>query len=188
MSGCASSGSTSRVTKSARKLRRSASSQQMRSPRHTCSDFQSDVALAGARARLGEDRRARRRPGRPRRAATAAVPSVEPSSIDDDLVDESSGSTSRRGSPRRWRRSSLPRRVPGGRPRRCSAASFAPQVHGEVTGRRAATGRVSGAVQRCYIVRIRAHPERPRDRPDDAAATSDRPPGNRTGSEPGANA
>ena len=74
-----------------RKLRRSASSQQMMSPRHACSDFHSALPLPEPGPGFGEHVAPRRRPGAPAARATAAVSSVEPSSMHDDLVDESVG-------------------------------------------------------------------------------------------------
>ena len=138
----------------------------------------------------------RRRPGRPAQRATSAVASVEPSSMTTTSSTRPACSTRlRRTVGDDVRRRSPPRCAPAGRPRSWCRSPLGLDQLGDVgpglpsrQGTRA--GRLIGGAggRRAILRRQRAHPERLRDRPCDAAATSttDRTTGPR--SEPGANA
>ena len=177
------------MTKCGPKLRTSASSQQMRSPSAASSDFHSALPFPEPGRQLGqhvldgEDTGARPA-GDLRGGVGRSV--VE----DDDLVDEA-GPLDEIAANRRARcgRPSPPRRGPGGTPRRSARAGPSPRRgrrgRDVVAGRRAgSSGHVSREPtgRRAPVLRsspARAHRERPRDRPCDAAATSFRP-GNRS--------
>ena len=149
----------------------------MMSPRHAWSDFHSALPLPDAGPGFGEDVAFGDHPraGGPR--ATAAVSSVEPSSI-------TTISSTRPPDPASWARISATIAPTVAASSRAGRQTEIGEPCGKVRG---AIGAIHGVwlwleapwAVGCYPRRARAHPERLRDRPFDAAATS--PPMPRTG-------
>ena len=175
---------SSRSTYSPRKLRRSASTQQMMSPVARVQRLPHRVALARSRPGLGEHRRLGRPPGRrprrrprrcrrssrrrarrPRRRGRGATASR------DDGADRSPPRCAPAGT-----------RRPGGRLQPWTQARAGVRTSG------ALAGAVEGAMRGAILSGQRAHRERPRDRPFDAAATSEDRRARARRCEPGANA